>query len=160
MPVSEVVLWLHILAAIAWIGGMIFLTLVVVPVERKIQDPGLRYDLVNRIGIRFKYLGWGSILVLVTTGTYTALQKLHAWGDFLGTGYGRTLILKLALVSLMLLLSILHDFYLGPELVQRGMKKGRITSLGRVVTLLARGNLLLGLIVILLAVFLRRGGIW
>jgi uncharacterized membrane protein len=159
MPLLELVLWLHILAAVTWIGGMIFLTLIVVPVEKKIQDSKLRYELVNKIGIRFKYLGWGSMLMLVITGTYSALQKVHSWSELINTGYGRTLLLKLVLVFLMFSLSILHDFYLGPKLVQRGIKGGKITNLASIVALLARGNLLLGLIVILLAVSLRFGGL-
>ncbi len=138
---------------------MIFLTLVVVPVERGVQDPKLRYELVNKIGTRFKYLGWGSITLLTITGVYNVLQKITSWDALLSTSYGRTLLLKLALVFLMFALSALHDFYLGPKLVERGMKKQKITSLTRFLTILARGNLFLGLLVILLAVTLRSGGL-
>lgn len=139
---------------------MIFLTLVVVPVERGVQDPKLRYELVNKIGTRFKYLGWGSIIILIITGLYNALQKIPSWDALLSTSYGKTLLLKLVFVFIMFTLSALHDFYLGPKLVQRGkMKKETITNLTRFLTILARGNLLLGLIVILLAVTLRSGGV-
>ncbi len=161
MIVPTLMLWLHIMAAIAWVGGMIFLTLVVVPVERGIADPRLRYDLVNKIGVRFKYLGWGSIFILIATGTYNILQKVSSWDDLVATGYGKTLLVKLVIVSVMFSLSILHDFFLGPKLVQVGKKeRTKLESLARVVTILARGNLLLALIVILLAVSLRRGGIF
>lgn len=160
MAVPTLMLWLHILAAVAWVGGMIFLTLVVVPVERGIEDPRLRYDLVNKVGIRFKYLGWGSIGILTITGLYNLFQKISTWDDLVSTGYGRTLLLKLVFVSIMFSLSALHDFFLGPKLVQMGKNKGRITDLVRLVTVLARGNLLLALLVILLAVSLRSGGIF
>jgi len=160
MALPTIVLWIHILAATAWVGGMIFLSLIVVPVERGVQDPKLRYELVNKIGTRFKYLGWGSIILLTITGVYNALQKIGTWDALTNTGYGRTLLLKLALVFLMFTLSALHDFYLGPKLVQRGkIEKTEITNLTRFLTLLARGNLLLGLLVILLAVSLRSGGV-
>jgi uncharacterized membrane protein len=160
MVLPSLVLWIHILAAIAWVGGMIFLTLVVVPVERGVQDRKLRYELVNKIGTRFKYLGWGSIVLLVITGLYNVLQKIPSWDVLLSTSYGKTLLLKLVFVFIMFALSALHDFYLGPKLVQRGkIKKEKITNLTRFLTILARGNLLLGLIVILLAVTLRSGGV-
>lgn len=161
MALPTLMLWLHIMAAIAWVGGMIFLTLVVVPVERGIEDRRLRYDLVNKIGIRFKYLGWASILILITTGVYNVLQKLSSWDELFSTSYGKTLLLKLVIVFLMFSLSVLHDFFLGPRLVQMGKKeKTKINTLARIVTILARGNLLLALIVILLAVSLRSGGIF
>ncbi len=152
-------LWLHILAAVAWVGGMIFLTLVVVPVERRIEDPRLRFDLVNRIGTRFKYLGWGSIAVLIATGTYNTLHKVSSWDQLLGTGYGQTLLVKLVIVAFMFSLSIAHDFFLGPRLVEKAKGRKKIKDLAYIVTVLARGNLILALLVILLAVSLRTGGI-
>ena len=158
MAPLSLILWIHILAAIAWVGGMIFITLVIVPVERGIQDNKLRYELVNKIGTRFKYLGWGGIIILITTGLYNSLQKISAWNDLVNTSYGKTLLLKLALVFIMISLSIIHDFYLGPKLVERGTE-GRATNLTRFLTILARGNLFLGLLVILLAVTLRFGGV-
>lgn len=137
---------------------MIFLTLVVVPVERRVEDPKLRYELVNKIGTRFKYLGWASIAVLLVTGLYNALQKVTLESLFT-TSYGKTLVLKLLLVLIMLALSALHDFYLGPRLVERGKEKGQVMRLARFLTVLARGNLFLGLLVMLLAVTLRSGGV-
>jgi uncharacterized membrane protein len=159
MAIPTLMLWLHVLAAVAWVGGMIFLTLVVVPVERGVQDPRLRYDLVNKIGIRFKYLGWGSIIILIITGLYNALQKISSWDALVSTGYGKTLLIKVTFVAVMISLSLLHDFYLGPKLVQVGkVRKNQVTNLARFLTILARSNLLIGLLVILLAVSLRRGG--
>jgi uncharacterized membrane protein len=158
--IPTLMLWLHILAAVAWVGGMIFLTLVVVPVERRIQDPRLRFDLVNRIGIRFKYLGWASIAILIVTGTYNTLYKVSSWDQLMTTGYGKTLLIKLAIVAFMFSLSIAHDFFLGPKLVEKARERKKIKDLAYIVTILARGNLILALLVILLAVSLRTGGIF
>lgn len=153
------VLWVHLLAAVAWIGGMIFLTVVLVPVERGIGDPKLRFDLVNKIGTRFKYLGWASIAVLLLTGLYNALTRIPSWGALFGTRYGLTLVTKILLVILMVVLSALHDFYLGPRVAESAMKQQRIPRELIVLTYLARGNLLIGLLVVYLAVSLRAGGL-
>jgi len=106
--VSLLVRWLHVLAAITWIGGMLFIALVLVPVTRRLEDPGLRSRLVHDVGRRFRTVGWTAIVVLVATGLlnlwiHPALlssPRLHA---------------KFGLVGLALILSAFHDFVLGPR---------------------------------------------
>ncbi len=58
--------WVHILAATVWIGGMLFLVLVVVPWLRK----GTRSDaavLLRETGERFRNVGWICFVVLLIT---------------------------------------------------------------------------------------------
>ncbi len=153
------VLWVHLLAATAWIGGMIFLTVVLVPVERGITDPKLRFELVNKIGTRFKYLGWVCIAILVITGLYNAVIRIPSWDALFSTRYGLTLITKLAFVALMIALSAIHDFYLGPRVAESAMKTRGLPWELILLTYLARGNLILGLVVIYLALSMRAGGL-
>lgn len=153
------VLWIHLLAAFFWIGGMIFLGLIVVPVERGISDSRLRFDLVNKIGTRFKYFGWASIAILALTGLYSTLIRIPSWEVLFGSRYGLTLITKLVLVTLMVVLSAFHDFYLGPRVVESAKKGEKISRELHLLTYLARGNLILGLLVIYLAIVLRFGGL-
>jgi putative copper export protein len=138
---------------------MIFLTVVLVPVERGICDSTLRFELVNKIGIRFKYIGWIAIAILALTGLFIALIRVPSWEALFGTRYGRTLVAKLILVSSMVVLSAIHDFYLGPRVVESAKKAQKIPRELRILTYLARGNLALGLLVIYLALSLRTGGL-
>lgn len=155
------VLWIHLLAAVAWIGGMIFLTLILVPVVRGIKDQKLRYELVRKVAIRFKYLGWTCIGILLITGVFNAFQRIASWEELLITGYGKTMILKLFLFSVIIIFSAFHDFYLGPKMVYKvNAQKKDVPKLRRVLVALARGNLLLGLIVIFLGISLRWNGIF
>jgi uncharacterized membrane protein len=48
---------LHVLGAIVWIGGMLFIALVLVPVVRRLE-PLERARLVQAIGLRFRTVGW------------------------------------------------------------------------------------------------------
>ena len=52
MNVASVVLWLHLLAAVAWIGGMLFLATVLAPVTRNIPSSE-RTELFSRVGRHF-----------------------------------------------------------------------------------------------------------
>ena len=60
-PASRVALlvrWVHVLSAITWVGGMLFIALVLVPVTRGLGDPGLRTRLVQAAGRRFRARRW------------------------------------------------------------------------------------------------------
>jgi putative copper export protein len=106
--VSLLVRWLHVLAAITWIGGMLFIALVLVPVTRRLDDPALRTRLVQDAGQRFRAVGWVALAVLVVTGL------LNLWIHPVLLSSPR-LHWKLGLVGLALILSAFHDFVLGPR---------------------------------------------
>lgn len=59
----------HLLAALFWLGGMLFLALVGAPALRGLDDPELRGRLFADIGRRFRRAGWWAIGVLLVTGT-------------------------------------------------------------------------------------------
>lgn len=62
--------WVHILAATVWIGGMLFLVLVIVPWLRRggRADPAL---FLRETGERFRNVGWTCFGLLLVTGTFT-----------------------------------------------------------------------------------------
>lgn len=61
--------WVHILAATVWLGGMLFLVLVVVPWLRKGGGTDAAVFL-RETGERFRSVGWGCFFVLLITGTF------------------------------------------------------------------------------------------
>jgi uncharacterized membrane protein len=149
------VIWLHVLAAITWIGGMIFISLILAPALRKFpQDT--RLELLRTVGTATKAVGWIAVMVLLFTGLLNVLHLQIQWNTFIG----RLLMIKLTLVSVMIVLSALHDFILGPFLVARqrmpAPQRPSTLRLRRIVPWLARINLLLALGVIYLAVLIAR----
>lgn len=154
----------HVLAALLWLGGMFFLAAVGAPVLRHVEPASLRAELFRRLGTQFRTIGWVSIAVLLATG----VTNLHFRGllrsELLGSvafwlgPYGRALALKLACVSVMVVLSLLHDFVWGPAAsrVRPGSPEAR--RLRRRSSWAARINAMVGVILVMAAVRLARGG--
>ena len=146
-----VVVTLHLMGAVVWIGGMLFLALVLAPILRR-RPPGERAALASAVGRRFLRIGWAAVGVLLLTGSILWVLR----------GFNLTLVLiaKLALVGVILILSLLHDFVLGPRLVaqlERGSQGEETLSLRRRVAFLARLNVLFALIVLILGLAISRG---
>lgn len=100
--------FVHVLSAIVWIGGMLFIALVLVPVLRASADPASRARLVHLVGSRFRTVGWGALLLLLGSG----LANLFLYRPYLLTL--PRFQLKLGLIVVALVLSAVHDFVLGP----------------------------------------------
>jgi uncharacterized membrane protein len=155
---------LHVLAAVVWIGGMLFLGLVITPVIRG-RPPGERATLLHIVGRRFLKIGWTALAILLLTGPtmWTALAILLLTGPtmwaLLGFRLTPVLIAKLVLVAVILMLSLLHDFSLGPRLVaemQKGGEGNETLRLRRRVALLARSNTLCAIVVLILGLAFAR----
>lgn len=154
----------HLLAALLWLGGMLFLAAVGAPVLREVDPPALRARLFRRLGEKFRTVGWWAIGVLVVTG----VGNLHFRGvldasvlgtaDFWAAPFGRALAWKLGAVTAMIVVSAVHDFWLGPAAKEAGRGDARAERMRRWASWLARLNALLGVVVVLAAVRLARGG--
>jgi putative copper resistance protein D len=112
--------WIHILMAAIWTGGLIYTAAVVVPfaVGRGGEE---RQMILRGLARRFRWIGWGSIVVLVITGLGNLLLRLSpiSLGQlFSGAAFdpeqvdrfiATWLPWKLALVAIMVALMLFHD---------------------------------------------------
>jgi uncharacterized membrane protein len=160
----HLVVTLHVLAALLWLGGMFFLGVVGAPVLRAIEPAALRQRLFHLLGVRFRTVGWIAIAVLVTTGTIMLHARgLLAWSGVLGsaafwrTPLGVALAFKLATVVTMIAVSAVHDFLVGPAASGAEAGSTQAIALRRRAALLARLNALVGLLLVVAAVRLARG---
>ncbi|MEV5873943.1 copper resistance protein CopC [Streptomyces sp. NPDC052101] len=90
MPVDV----LHLLAVAAWLGG---LTALLVALYRAPAETPVEAAAVGR----FSRVAFGSVLVLVATGTYQSWRQLGSWSAFTDTRYGQLLLVKIGLVALL-----------------------------------------------------------
>ena len=104
---------LHILAAVTWIGGMIFLSLVLAPLVRGRKAAPEFMALFRSAALRFRPLVWVAIAVLLATGPMLlSLRGIHLTSPASWPG---VLTVKLMLVGLLLFLTLLHDLVFGPQ---------------------------------------------
>lgn len=152
------IVWLHILAAVIWIGGMLFLSLVAMPVLRRLDSTPARRDLFRAMALRFRVVGWICIAVLIPTGVGNVV---YYGNTAAGSPYMKVLHIKLALVTVLVILGVLHDFVIGPR-AGRALSRNGLPPTGSdraMVTLapwIGRFNLLLGIVILLLAAALTR----
>ncbi len=156
--VIKLALFLHIISAIFWIGGMLFLTLVVAPFLKTMPDPKDRSKVYQFVGKKYRRFGWAAIIILLVTGPiilygiYGISPGMYFSSSTLSTGFGHALIIKLALVALIVISSFTHDFFFGPK--ARNSSKYNLIA-----KIFGRGNLLVALFIVIFAVMLRAGGL-
>ena len=154
---------IHVLAAMLWLGGMFFLGVVGAPALRAVEPPVLRQRLFQELGVRFRTVGWIAITVLVLTGLVNLHYRgwLHWHGvlassAFWGTTVGTALGVKLASVTVMILVSAVHDFLLGPLAGRLQAGTPQAVAFRKRAAWLARINAILGVVVVVAAVRLPR----
>ena len=167
-----IAVWLHILAATVWVGGMFFLVLVVVPWLRHATraDAGAFW---TATGTRFRVIGWTCFAISLTTGTFVLYLRGVRFSDFAIAGwraspFGQTVMMKLGVFTAVLATSIAHDFVVGPRAARALASSSEAgapalaaaTRLRRQASWLGRINAVLALALVALAVMLVRGRPW
>jgi putative copper export protein/methionine-rich copper-binding protein CopC len=95
--------WVHMVAVGVWIGGL----------------PWLLMTMRDRDALRrFSRVATYALLVVVTTGVLRSLSEVRSWEGLLHTGFGQTLLVKLAVVVLVIALGTFNRF------------RGRVVSVG------------------------------
>ncbi|MBS0171054.1 MAG: hypothetical protein JSR62_11925 [Nitrospira sp.] len=151
--------WIHLLAAVVWVGGMVFLSVVLVPVLK--QDGGFaRHALLFRtVAYRFRAVVWGAMGILVVTGSVMAagrgISLTEPWQ------WPTIFLAKISIVSLLFTLTLLHDLVVGPQVrkilgTPEAERGARDRVLVQYSVLVPRLSLLVALLVLLLAVMLAR----
>ncbi len=102
-PLHVVLTAVHLLAAIAWLGGMIFHMAVVDPVFRKNEVDVRSAFLLALMERRFRKLVGSAIVLLFATGLTKAFLLLGGPAGWPGTTAGRFVLLKIGLALLMVL---------------------------------------------------------
>jgi uncharacterized membrane protein len=141
--------FLHLLATVSWIGGIIFMNFVLVPSQAAIS-PEQRGKLFGAVVKRFLILVWGSVIVLIITGLYKTPEQFLFYPE---SRFGLWLTVKHAAIILMIIFGLIITFVVSPKLRTLAPKPGEQPSAEFVnaqknMSLIARTNMVLGIIVL------------
>jgi len=149
---KEIILLIHIIIASFWIGGMLFMAIVLSPYVRKLPTS---VEAFQEVGKRYSF--WGTVIglpILFITGIFNShfIGGIDSLSQlFQNYSYVNTLKLKITLFLITVVIAISHDFYFGPRSHINKKYKNITRTLGVI-------NLIVGILIIYLAVKLRFGG--
>src|SRR6478736_1449256 len=115
---TAVLVAVHLLAAIVWGGGTTALIFVGVPAIRTLEGEP-RGRAMKELGLRWRPLGYGSLLVAALTGVVLAARDWESSAAFQIVFW-----VKVALAVCLVGVSYVHNFVLGPRL-QAEIREGR-----------------------------------
>jgi len=133
--------WLHIIGAAFWIGGMLFLPLVLLPGIKEHPD---RRNLLMATGLKFRFYGYIVLTIMLITGLLNIyFRGIHfSWQFFIGNRYGR-------------LVSLFHDLFVGRKAIAQMQDNKKIKL---VASWTGRILLLIALTMAYIGVLISRGG--
>jgi putative copper export protein len=106
--IYHISVWLHIIGVSFWIGGMLFLPMVLLPAIKGHPD---RRNLLMQTGLKFRFFGYIVLGLLLVTGISNMLLRGVdvSWKFLVISRYGKLVIIKLILFLSMLAVSLVHD---------------------------------------------------
>ena len=117
---AELADWVHLAAAMLWVGGLVQLVVVVWPTAPELRRAAF---------LRFSRLATVLVALLLGAGTYLSVAQLPHVHDLWTTGYGHVLLVKLSLVATALLWGAVHKFIAVPRIERPGVAGGLARSM-------------------------------
>ena len=148
-------MWAHLVSASIWVGGSIFIGIVLAPLLKTISESvEERVTIMIRIGRKFNKIAIPSLAILIATGLYNSSNILSKPEFLFSTNYGIILVIKIILVISLLVMFAIHVRIIRteiekkieskemlPEIVQK--LRSKIISLGRIMVIVSVAILLM-----------------
>jgi uncharacterized membrane protein len=154
--------WLHMLATVAWIGGLVTLSVLVLPAARQSLDDKAYATLIGRLRRRLDPLGWACLIVLAATGMFQMSSNPHYQGFLAIDNRWAVAILAKHLVFLAMIgfsawltWGIMPRLERAALLASRGQETPKAQSWQQQEKTLLRLNLVLGVLVLALTALAR-----
>jgi len=110
MAIEQVIItWAHLVSASIWVGGGIFLGVVLAPLLRRMSfSTEERLELMIKTGRRFNKIALPSLVILIATGIYNSHLVLQSPEILFSSSYGAFLITKIILVIALIVTFAVH----------------------------------------------------
>jgi len=160
--VNALIMWAHLIAASIWVGGSIFIGIVLAPLLKTISDSiEGRLSIMIRVGRKFNKIGVPSLIVLIATGIYNSTGFIVQPSMIFSTSYGIVLLIKIILVIILIITFAIHVRLIRTE-IERKIESKQLSGeflqkLRSKIIMLGRLTVILSLAILLMAALLHSG---
>ncbi|MEZ4595067.1 MAG: CopD family protein [Chloroflexota bacterium] len=106
--------WLHVLAAVIWVGGLLFLAIALWQARTLKNEPRAWLNL--SLILNFSAIAAIAVGLLLTSGGYLAAKHVGGWTELVGTAYGLLLLAKIGLALLTIAIAGVNLLFVKPRL--------------------------------------------
>lgn len=159
---QAIITWIHLVSASIWVGGGLFLGVVLAPIlKRTSMTLEERIGLMVIVGRRFNRIAVPSLMVLIATGVYNARAFLSSPDLLFGTSYGGLLVVKMVLVVAVIITFVIHVRLIRKDVEDR-ITSGQIPArevrrLRKKIIILGEVMSVISVVILLLAAMLDAG---
>lgn len=152
---ESLVTWVHLICSSIWVGGSIFIGVVLVPVlKSNTKTLEELVALMVKVGRRFNKITVPAFGILIATGIYNSRGFIGYPSALLDTTYGTLLLIKISLVIATVVTYIVHVRLLNADMERKIMSgqggniyvqsvRTKIIILGEIIVVLSIAILLL-----------------
>ena len=117
LPVPVISIWLHLVTAAVWVGGIAYLVLALFPTFRRLKVTSEeRRAFLGKSVPRFSRLALASVVTLAATGTYNLIIHSTDLAAILSSSYGQVLTIKVLLFIILVGIGAVNLLRLSPRL--------------------------------------------
>ncbi|MEO6398880.1 MAG: hypothetical protein ABIP13_10475 [Tepidiformaceae bacterium] len=160
-----IAIWMHILGIALFVGPQFLLAFAWVPASRNIADLPTRVVAMRTMTTRFAWLGGAGLALILIAGLYLIATFRSYYSlpgrdelSFNDLRYGVVFSIKMVILLVMLAITALHTFVVGPRLLGRmeakaageAVSEAELASIRRQSMLLSMGGLTLTLVIMVL----------
>ena len=159
---QAILVWIHLIAASIWVGGSLFLGVVLAPLLKTMYasaEERIRVMIV--VGRRFNKIAIPALLILIGTGLYKAYPVLKNTDLIYNSNYGNILLIKIIVVIILLIIYGIHVRIIRKkvedDIMSGNMSKPQLQKLRKKIIILGEVVVVLSVVVLFLAAVLDSG---
>jgi len=157
-----IISWIHLISASIWVGGSIFIGIVLVPVIKTMTTSmEERLQIMIKVGRRFNKIAVPSLIILIITGVYNSHQLLSKPELLLSSSYGNFLIIKIILVIALIIVYAVHIRIIRKDveekILSKEMPENQIQKLRKKIIILGEATVVISVAILFMAALLDTG---
>jgi len=163
MAIEQVIItWAHLVSASIWVGGGIFLGVVLAPLLKRMSfSTEERLELMIKTGRRFFKIALPSLVILIITGIYNSHLVLQSPEILFSSSYGAFLITKIVLVIALIVTFAVHIRVFSKDvekkITERQIADNELQKLNRKGMILGETTVVLSVAILFFAALLDAG---